>query len=41
MRFHESPLLLLFGCSVVSNSFATPWTAVRQAPLSVGFPRQE
>ena len=21
--------------------FATPWTAVRQAPLSMGFPRQE
>ena len=23
------------------NSFATPWTVARQAPLSVGFPRQE
>ena len=23
------------------DSFATPWTAVRQAPLSMGFPRQE
>ena len=21
--------------------FATPWTAARQAPLSMGFPRQE
>ena len=21
--------------------FATPWTVVRQAPLSMGFPRQE
>ena len=26
--------------SVVSD-FATPWTAARQAPLSVGFSRQE
>ena len=23
------------------DSFATPWTAARQAPLSMGFPRQE
>ena len=23
------------------NSFATPWTAACQAPLSIGFPRQE
>jgi len=29
------------SCSVVSNSFATPWTVARQAPLSMGFPRQE
>ena len=28
-------------CSVVSNTFATPWTVARQVPLSVGFPRQE
>ena len=28
-------------CSVVSNSFATAWTAAHQAPLSMGFPRQE
>ena len=33
--------LLLFSCSVVSDSFVTPWTVVRQTPLSVGFPRQE
>ena len=25
----------------MSNSFATPWTVAHQAPLSVGFPRQE
>ena len=28
------------SCSVVSNS-ATPWTVALQAPLSMGFPRQE
>ena len=33
--------LLLFSCSVVSNSFATPWTVTHQAPLAMGFPRQE
>ena len=27
--------------SVVSDSFATPWTVDHQAPLSVWFPRQE
>ena len=27
-------------CSAVSD-FAAPWTAARQAPPSVGFPRQE
>ena len=25
----------------MSASFATPWTVARQAPLSMGFPRQE
>ena len=30
---------LLFSCQVVSNSVTTPWTV--QAPLSMGFPRQE
>ena len=34
-------LFLLFSCSVVSGSFATPWTVALQAPLSMGFPRQE
>ena len=37
----HSDLLLLFSCSVVSDSFVTPWTAAHQAPLSMGFPRQE
>ena len=31
----------VLSCSVVPDSFATPWTVARQAPLSVGFPRQE
>ena len=25
----------------VSDSFLTPWTVAHQAPLSIGFPRQE
>ena len=33
--------LLFFHHSVVSSSFATPWTVVCQAPLSMGFSRQE
>ena len=28
-------------CSVVSDSFVTPWTVARQAPLSMEFSRQE
>ena len=28
-------------CSIVSRSFATLWTVACQAPLSLGFPRQE
>ena len=31
----------MLSCLVVSSSFATPWTAARQAPLSMGFFRQE
>ena len=34
-------MLLLFSCSVVSNSFATLWTVACQAPLCMGFPMQE
>ena len=30
-----------FSCSVVSDSCVTPWTVAHQAPLSMGFPRQE
>ena len=31
----------MFCCSVMSNSLCPPWTVACQAPLSVGFPRQE
>ena len=30
-----------FSHSVVSDPFVTPWTAAHQAPLSLGFSRQE
>ena len=29
------------SCSVVSDSFATPWTAAHQAPLYMGFSKQK
>ena len=29
------------SCSVVSNSFATPWTIARRAPLCMEFSRKE
>ena len=32
--------IILFRCSVVSDS-VIPWAVARQAPLSMGFPRQE
>ena len=32
---------LLFSRSVISYSFATPWTVARLDPLSMGFSRQE
>ena len=31
----------MLSCSVVSDSFATLWTVIYQAPLSMGFSRQE
>ena len=33
--------LLLFSHQIMSSSFATPWTVIHQAPLSMGFPKQE
>ena len=34
-------ILLVFSCSFISDCFATPWTITHQAPLSMGFSRQE
>ena len=34
-------LLLLFGCLVLSHCFVILWTVAGQAPLFMGFPRQE
>ena len=34
-------LMCLHVCSVMSDSFATLWTVAHQAPLSMGFSRQE
>ena len=34
-------ILLLFTCSSLSDSSVTSWTTAHQAPLSMGFPRQE
>ena len=33
-------IVIVFSCSVMSNSFVTIWIVARQAPLFVGFPRQ-
>ena len=33
--------MLLFSSEVMSNYLATSWTVARQAPLFMGFPRQE
>ena len=41
MRYRWQMLLLLFSRSVVSDSSATPWTIAFQAPLSLGFTRQQ
>ena len=32
---------LVFSLSVMSDSLVTPWIVAHQAPLSMGFPRQE
>ena len=29
------------ACSIMADPFVTPWTVAHQAPLSMGFPRQE
>ena len=35
------PVLLLLRRRVMCNSFATTWTVAHQAPVFIGFPRQE
>ena len=37
----SSSSLSVLSCSVVSDSFVTPWTVTHQAPPSLGFSRQE
>ena len=37
----ERYIWLLFICLLVFDSFVTPWTVAHQAPLSMGFSRQE
>ena len=39
-QYCKSTILLLLSCSVVSDSL-TPWTVAIQAPLCMGFSRQE
>ena len=34
-------MLLLFSCSVMSDSFVTPWTVACQASPFMGFPKRE
>ena len=34
-------VVCVLRCSLVSDTFATPWTVAHQAPPSMGFPRQE
>ena len=43
MKFFRRLYWLLLRCAMLSRVrlFATPWTVVSQAPLSMGFPRQE
>ena len=36
---HYIHVFLLFGCKVLTDSFAIPWTVAYQALLSMGFPR--
>ena len=39
--FQDIALIHEVKVAVVSDSFETPWTAAHQAPLSMGFSRQE
>ena len=39
--YMKSNMRAYYVASVMSNSLEGPWIVVRQAPLSMGFPRQE
>ena len=34
-------MYVICTCSVMSNSFTTPWTVAHEVPLSMGFSKQE
>ena len=38
---HMNRKMLFFSGLVISDSFVTPWTVAHQAPLCMGFSRQE
>ena len=40
-HYAEALLLSLFVAKSYLTLFATPWIVTHQAPLSMGFPRQE
>ena len=40
-NFTSYLLLLLFSCQTMSDSYAASWTVISQAPLTMGFPRQQ
>ena len=40
-KFHFPLKVLMFRRSVLSDSYVTPWTVACQAPLVMGFSRQE
>ena len=41
IHIHTHTHIYAYVCSVVSDSFGTPWTIARQSPLSMGLSRQE
>ena len=40
-QLHSSSLAAAAAVAIVAKLYLTPWTGARQAPLSMGFPRQE
>ena len=38
---NKAVYVCVLSCWVISGYFVTPWTVARQAPLFMGFPRQE